>query len=610
MAMQRVIEPGSDYLGERGDGRLSLIGRLKSGVTVSQAQSVLTTLANNLAQENPQANEGTRLELVPPGIHPQVRGGVIGFAGVMMLIVLLVLALACTNLANLLLARSTERRREIAIRLALGASRLRLVRQLVTESVMLSLVGGAVGLLLAVWMNDVAGAFKPPIDFSLVFELPLDARVLLYTLLLSFVSGIVFGLLPALQATKPDLVPALKAQASLGGFHRSRLRNALVAGQMALSLLLLICAGLMLRSLQQASTIHPGFEVERAVAMSFDVGLQGYDETRGREFYRQLTERVRALPEVESVTLTGFVPLSLNNSSTSVFGEGQSLPRGAPQPDDYYGIVNLDYFRTMRIPLVRGREFDPGERKGTQRVCIINEALERRLFPGESAIGKRVSFGDGDGPFTEVVGVAQDGKYVSLGEDSQTFIYFPLEQRYSNSVTLIARTRSDSLSVIPAIRRELQTLDPTLPIYEVKTLEEHLGLSLFPARAAGAMLGGFGLLALLLAALGIYGVMSYAVAGRTREIGVRMALGAQVSDVLRLILRQGMTLVVLGITLGLIAAFAATRLLSSLLYGVSASDPLTFAGVTILLATVALLACYIPARRATKVDPMVALRYE
>jgi predicted permease len=406
-------------------------------------------------------------------------------------------------------------------------------------------------------------------------------------------------------------VPALKDEVSLGGFRRSRLRNALVAGQMALSLLLLICAGLMLRSLQQASTINPGFQVERAVAMSVDVGLQGYDETRGREFYRQLTERVAALPQVESVTLTGFVPLSLNNSSTSVFGEGQSLPPGAPQPDDNYGIAGLNYFRTMKIPIVQGREFDLNERKGTPRVCIINETLARRLFPGEaSVIGKRVSFGDGDGPFMEVVGVAKDGKYVSLGEDPQTFIYFPLQQRYTDSVTLIARTRTDASSAIPAIRRELQSLDATLPVYEVKTLKQHLGLSLFPARVAAAMLGGFGLLALLLAALGIYGVMSYAVAGRTREIGVRMALGAQVSDVLRLILRQGMTLVVIGIMLGLAAAFAATRLLSSLLYGMGASDPLTFAVVTLLLAGVSLLACYIPARRATKVDPMIALRYE
>ncbi|MEJ7710073.1 MAG: FtsX-like permease family protein [Pyrinomonadaceae bacterium] len=304
------------------------------------------------------------------------------------------------------------------------------------------------------------------------------------------------------------------------------------------------------------------------------------------------------------------MPLSLNNSSTSVFGEGQSLPPGAVRPDDDYAIVGLDYFRTMKIPLVAGREFDPNERTGTPRVCIINETLAHRLFPGSLAIGKRVSFGDGSGPFTEVIGVAKDGKYVSLGEDPQTFIYFPLQQSYTTSVTLIARTRTNEASVIPAIRRELQTLDATLPIYDVKTLEAHLGLSLFPARVAAIMLGGFGVLALALAALGIYGVMSYAVAGRTREIGIRMALGARVSDVLRIILRQGMTLVVIGITLGLVAAFAATRLLSSLLYGVSASDPLTFAGVTLLLAMVALLACYIPARRATKVDPMVALRYE
>jgi len=611
LMMQRKIEPGNDYLEDRGDGRLFVFGRLKSGVSREQAAGQLNVVAQNLAQEYPRMNEGTKMELVPLGIIPMLRNGAIGFAAVMMGAVLLVLLLACTNLANLLLARATERRKEIAIRLALGASRWRLMRQLLTESVLLALAGGALGILLALWVTDFAtSALMLPIDFSVLIDLRVDLRVLAFTLVLSIATGVVFGLVPALQATRPDLVPALKDEATLAGFKRSRLRNALVVGQMSLSLLLLICAGLVVRSLRQASTIDAGFQPEGMVAMSIDVGLQGYDEGRGQAFYQQLTERVASLPEVESVALATKVPLSLSHSTTSVFREGQVLPPGAQRPSVYYAQVSPEYFSTLKIPLVEGREFGDADREGVPRVCVINETLARQLFPNESAVGKRVSYGSGEGPYTTVIGVARDGKYVSLGERPHAFIYQSLLQSYNNHATLLARTRRAPAGAIPALRRAVQSLDETLPVYDVKTLTEHMGLSLLPARAAAGLLGSLGVLALALAALGIYGVMSYAVAGRTREIGVRMALGAQGADVLRLVLRQGMTLVLLGVALGLAAAFGATRLLASLLYGVSASDPVTFAVVTLLLATVALIAIIIPARRATKVDPMVALRYE
>ncbi len=612
LMMQREVEPGNDYLENRGDGRLFVFGRLRREVSVEGARAALNVVAQNLAQEHPlhYENEGTKIELVPLGIIPMLRTGTIGFVGVMMLTVLLVLLLACTNLANLLLARSAERRKEIAIRLALGASRARLVRQFLTESLMLSVAGGAVGLLLALWINDLALALKPPIDFSILIDLRVDLRVVGFTFLLSILTGIVFGIAPALQATKPDLVASLKDDSSLAGFRRSRLRNALVVGRMALSLLLLVCAGLVLRSLERASTIDTGFGVERAAMMSVDVGLQGYDKAKGRQFYQQLTERVAALSEVESVTLATKLPLALNHSTTSVFGEGQVLPPGADSPPVYYAQVGTNYFSTMKIPMVQGREFNAGDREGVPRVCVINETLARRLFPNESATGKRISYGSGEGPYTTVIGVAKDGKYVSLGERPHAFIYQPLLQNYNNHASLIARTRIDPTAVIPAIRREIQTLDQTLPVYDVKTLTAHLGVSLLPARAAAVLLGSFGFLALVLASLGIYGVMSYAVSGRTKEIGVRMALGAQGGDVLRLIVGQGMGLALIGVGLGLAVAFAATRMLTSLLYGVSASDPLTFVGVTLLLIAVALLACYIPARRATKIDPMVALRYE
>ncbi len=611
LMMQREIEPGNDYLNARGDGRLFMFGRLKPNMPVTQAQEALNVTARQLAQEYPRDNEGTKIELWSLGILPQFRTGIVGFSGVMMTVVLLVLLLACANLANLLLARATQRRKEIAIRLALGASRARIVRQLLTESVLLSLAGGVAGLLLALWINDLALAFKPPIDFSLLIDLRIDRRVLGFTLLLSVATGIIFGIAPALQATKPDLIAALKDESTPAGFRRSHLRNALIVGQMALSLLLLICAGLMLRSLQQANTIPLGFEPEHAVAMSFHVGLQGYTKQQGQQFYEQLTGRVAALPEIESVTLATRLPLSLNFSTTSVFREGQILPPGTERPGVYYEQIGLNYFSTMKIPLTEGREFSAADKEGLPPVCIINEALARQLFPNESAVGKRVSYGSGEGPYTTVIGVAKDGKYASLAERPHPLIYQSLLQIYNNHASLIARTRTtDAASMIPLLRREIQSLDPTLPIYDVKTLTEHLGTALLPARAAATLLGSFGLLALVLAALGVYGVMSYVVAGRTREIGVRMALGAQASDVLRLVLRQGMTLTLIGICFGLVAAFIATRILTSLLYGVSASDPITFACVTLLLIVVALLACYIPARRATKVDPMVALRHE
>ncbi len=611
LMMQREIEPGNDYLKARSDGRLFVFGRLPSGVSEEQSRASLNVIAQNLAREHPlPENEGTKIELVPLGIIPMLRNGTIGFAGAMMLAVLLVLLLSCTNLANLLLARATERRKEIAIRLALGANRWRIVRQLLTESVMLSMAGGAVGLLLTLWINDLAVAFKPPIDFSILFELAIDSRVFGFTLFLSVATGIIFGIVPALQATKPDLVSSLKDDSPLAGFKRSRLRGALIVGQMALSLLLLICAGLVLRSLQQAHTIDPGFRPEQMVAMSVDVGLQGYDKTRGREFYRQLTERVAALPEVESVTLATKVPLSLNHSTTSVFREGQVLAPGEKPTDVYYAQISTEYFSTLKTPLVGGREFDARDGEGAPAVCIINETLARQLFPNESATGKRISYGDGDGPFTEVVGVAKDAKYITLGERPHAFIYQPLLQAYNNHITVLARTRTEPTAAVHAIRRTVQALDETLPIYDVKTLAEHMGLSLLPARAAAVLLGSFGALALLLAALGIYGVISYSVAGRTREIGLRMALGAQPTDVLRLIVGQGVRLALIGVGLGLAASLAATRFLESLLYGVSTSDPVTFGSVALLLLVVASLASYLPARRATKVDPMIALRHE
>lgn len=613
--MQEWIEPGNPWLERRTTHNLFAIGRLKPGVTPEQAEASLNVLAGQLGREFPDTDEGATMTLTPPGlIHPIVRGPIIGFAWVLMAVVGLVLLIACTNLANLLLARASERRREVAVRLALGASRWRLIRQLVTESVLLALAGGAAGVLLASWAVDLIVGFRPQADLPFWIDLTVDWRVFGFALLASVGTGLVFGIVPAWQSTSPALVPALKDATLQAGAYRSRLRSGLVIAQVSLSLVLLIAAGLVMRALQQVQTTSPGFDIENGLMMSVDVGLQGYDEVRGQEFYRRLIEQVSSLPGVRQASLTDSAPLSLNYNSTDIQVEGQPLARGANVPSAMNASVAANYFATMGIPLVAGREFNHADREGAPRAVIINEAFARRYLPGAdpvgNAVGKRVSFASAEGPYWQIVGVAQDGKYFSIGEVARPFIYLPMPQSYEPRATLLVRTVSDPRAMTAAVRDAVRQLDAQLPVYDVKTMTEHLGLSLFPARVAALLLGSFGLLALTLAAIGIYGVMSYSATQRTREIGIRVALGARPSDVLRLIVKHGAIVTVAGVIIGLGAALALTRLMASLLYGVSATDPLTFLGVAALLLAVALVACYVPARRATKVDPLAALRHE
>ena len=609
VTMAKTIEPGSTWLEKRAASNLFAVGRLKPGVSLNEARAQLETLTAQMAKDYPE-NVGRGIRLGKPGLFiPDIANSVFAFTGVLAAVGALVILLACVNLASLLLTRAAERRREIAVRLAVGASRRRLVRQLLTESLLISLSGGAAGILLAAVINNAVRGIRLPSDVTLLFDLRTDWRVLTFALVLSIATGILFSLIPALQSSKPQLVPALKDESSMAGFRRSRLRNFLVVVQVSLSLVLLISAGLIVRSLYAAQKMRPGFNPENAVAISFDVSLQGYNEDRGRAFQHQVLERAQALPQIENAALTDYLPLGLNYNDNTIYIEGTEFKGRSMLPSAIPIESSPGYFDVMGIPL-RGRDFRDDENKKESRFAIVNETFAKKFFNGQDPIGRRFSWRGPEDPFFEIVGVVPAGKYNSLGEDPKPAVYTPLYQDYSGTVTLVARTRGDSRQVLAALRGVVQELDPTISVYAAKTLHEHMGTSLFPARMAAIALGSFGVLALILAAVGIYGVMSHVVAGRTREIGLRMALGAQLSDVQKLILKQGMLLAAIGSLFGLVIAFGGARMMKSLLYGVSASDPITFTCVALILLNIALLACWIPARRASRVEPMIALRSE
>lgn len=614
LAMQSQLEMGSNWLDKRGSETLFVQGRLKPGVSSTQAQTSLNLIAEQLEREYPDDNKGKRIALSAPGLFGNtMRSNMLGFVGLLMAVVGLVLLLACINLANLLLARAAERRREIAVRLALGASRFRLVRQLLTESLLLAVGGGLLGLLPALWLVNLLKTFKLPPNVPVVFAIQVDYRVYLFTFLLSLATGVLFGLLPAWQATQGDLVPALKDEGAFSSHLRSPrrtwLKSSLIVAQVALSLVLLMGGGLMVRALQQANTLKLGFEPQHAAELSFDLRLQGYESAQRKEFQKRLLERVRALPGVQAAGLADLLPVDLHFSRTSVYLEGAVPERNARVPGAMFGLVSPGYFQAMGTRLLQGREFTAQDDEQAVPVALINESFARRFFPGENPLGKQFSLGRADAAKVQVVGIVEDGKYANLNEDGRPYVVRPMWQSPVGATSVVVRTAGDLPSLIASVRREIQQLDPYMPV-ATSTLVEKLDLPLLPARMVASILGGFGLLALLLAAIGIYGVMSYGVAQRTHEIGIRMALGAQKADVLRLVIRQGMTLTLVGVGIGLAAALALTRLMKSLLFGVSATDPLTFVGIAGLLTLVTLLACYLPARRATQVDPLVALRHE
>ena len=611
----RSADPLSDRFHERDSHWLAVFARLKPGVSHEQAGTELTNVARHVAEAyrgkvSAETLRSVQLLRMSGGMDPRDQEEALPLAGIVMAVVGLVLLIACANIASLLLARAAVRRRETAIRQALGATRPRLVRQWLTESVLLGIAGGGLGLLLALWANQLLISYLQNTPLASL-ELGLDWRVLAFTLGVSVITGIVFGLAPALQASRLDIVMALKSEdAQRAGSRRSRLRAAFVTAQVTLSVVLLVSAGLFIRSLQSANTIDPGFRVERALTVPINLGLLRYKESEGETFYRNLLTRVEAQPGVERASLVRFAQLGFSFAQFQVFAERRSGAKTDEGTSTGFNVVGPNYFKTMETPLVRGRDFAETDRKSAPGVVALNETLANMLWPREDALGKRVSVSGPDGPFLEVIAVARDGKYRSLGEAPHPYIYQPLLQSYDPKMTLVVRTSGEPRSVATAVREHLRALDANLPVADVKTLRDQLDLSLFPSRVAAWTLGGFGMLALLLAAIGIFGVVSYSVAQRKREIGVRMALGAKEKDVLRLVLGEGLFVIAVGLALGLLLAVASTRVIVGFLYGVGATDPWTFTGVPLLLGFVALVASYIPARRATKVDPLVALRYE
>lgn len=602
----------------RGDRGIQVIGRLKPGASVAQAQAQLTTITARLAQAYPETNLGTLERPNEPRpmtvvresqVGPSTPGGIRFVSLLLFAAVGLVLLIVCANVANLMMARASVRRREIAIRLALGARRWRLIRQLLTESFLLALIGGSIGLLATQWTARALPTFFSAQNVD-GLDLSIDWRVLVFTLSATLLSGIVFGLAPALEATQPNLVPSLKEEGTHSGrLRRFGLRNALVVCQLALSLVLLVGATLFVRSLIHAISFDPGFASQNLLIASIDTRGTSLNREQARAFYDYAQQRVRTLPGVQSVTMTRVVPISGGGQRRGTHFEGYD-PKPNEDTETNTNIVGLDFFSTMGIPVVQGRDFNAHDVESSPRVVVVNEELVRRYFAGQNAIGKWIRFGAATNPQREIVGIVRNAKYRDLREQPLPFIYLPVGQEYQPGMTMMVRTTSEPSSLVIPLRNEMRMLNKEVPVFAVQTMSDRIGGQLGAERMTAVLLSIFGLVALLLASIGVYGVMAYSVAQRSREIGIRMALGAERVDILRLIVGQGLTLVMIGTGIGLMLALGLTRVLSNQLFGISPTDPLTFGAIVVAMTVVGVFACYLPARRATKVDPLVALRYE
>ncbi|HTR39025.1 MAG TPA: ABC transporter permease [Bryobacteraceae bacterium] len=612
---------GSDLMQDRESRVLRVMARLHHGVTYPEAQSAMDVIAGRLAKEYPASDKNITMRVYREQLaRPQPLGNnvVAVIAGFFLVLAGMVLLLACMNVANVLLARATVRRREMGLRAALGASRGRLIRQMLTETVLLGLLGGAAGVLLGNWFNpgDVSRLVSTSLPVHL--DLSFDWRVFAYAFGAALFSGILVGLWPAWRASRADINSLLQegGRGDTAGIGRHWMRNALVVAQVAGSLVLLVVAGLLVRSLQHAGSIHLGFDPAHVLNVNVDPHEIGYDEKQQREFYRRLEARVREIPGVESVSLAYGTPMGTitNVNAGAVTIEGHSLLAGQQPPTVFFNNVDSGYFETMRIPLLRGRSFSDSDNQTAPRVAIVNQAMAEEFWPHEDPMGKQLTLKPLAAPAQtmQVVGVAGNGKYAALFEDQTAFLYVPMAQNFVSGETLQVRSSVTPESLMAPVRNVIRGLAPDLPIIDTSTMGELVdganGLQIFRIGAYfAAAIGGLGL---FMAVLGVYGVVSFAAVQRTREIGVRMALGGTEGDVLRLVLRQGVTMVLAGLGIGVLAALALTRVMTRFLFGVSPSDPLTYVIVAAVLSAIALAACWLPARRATRVDPSIALRYE
>jgi macrolide transport system ATP-binding/permease protein len=612
MAMQKEMM-GGDRLNQRGNGWFQSIVRLKPGVSPEQAQAEATSIMSQLEQEYKNFNDGRRLRIVQTWEAPFGAATVLSpILAVLSILVALVLVIACANVANLLLSKAVSRRREVAVRLSLGASRSRLIRQLLTESLLLALVAGLAGVAMAYWTMDVIMAFVPPVDMPIDLGLRMDGTTLLFALAVSMATGVVFGLAPALQASGSQTINALKEEGrSVGGGRATgRLRNALVIAQVAVCLVLLVGATLFLRSFMAAQSLSPGFEADHVVTASMDMFPSGYTGDRNREFQRRAVEAVAAIPGVSAAAFGTRLPLGFGgNNSTGIGVEGY-VPRENEEIVINYTSIGPKYFATMGTPIREGREYLETDAPNAQRVIVINEAMARRYWPKGNALGGQIRMGQN---LAEVIGVVADSKYSSINERPLPQLFFPLSRSDASTLRLFVRTTGDPNPLVAEVRNAIRGLDPNLPLYDARTLTEHMQVAVFAQRMAANLLGAMGVLALLLAAIGLYGVMAYAVSQRTQELGIRLALGASPSSLLNMIVGQGMRLTTIGLAIGLalaLGAFGSIGAVRTLLPGISPLDPVTFVSVPVVLASIALLASWIPGRRAGKVDPVIALRYE
>ncbi len=608
IAVQPIAMPEfGSFANERESVWLRLFGRLGPGASLARAKTELSGSAASVFAASAADRRGWGITAAAAvGFDPLTRANVVSFLRLLQGAVILVLAIACANVANLQLVRSASRRKELAIRASLGAGRGRILRQLLTESALLATLGGIGGLLIAYWGSGLLKAL-PALRVAGDIDFSPDGRVLVFTFAVALAAGVLIGVLPAIHAARPHLAGELRQGAQAGRPRGARLRGALVVTQVAVSLVLLVAAGLFVRTLRNAYAVDPGFATDVLIAQ-VDLGLQAYDEPRGRRFYEQLLRDLEGLPGVRSASLALNRPFG-GGFDTRIDAQGALIDAEHRGYRTDRNSVSPGYFETMGITILRGRGFTAQDVATSTPVTVINEAVAEQLWPGQEAVGKRLVRTWG-GPALEVIGVARDAKYRSLFEPRRLTFYQPLTQDYNAGLVVHLRPTGDPLALAGPLQRAVHALDPELPVYRIQPLAERLAGSLGQQRTAATLVSGFGALALLLAAIGLYGAIAYSAAQRTREFGIRIALGAQTPDVLRQVLREGLILGVLGLAIGLVFAFAATRVLRSQLFGVTPTDPLSFTAVAVLLVVVAVLASYFPARRATRVDPMVALRTE